>query len=165
MLEIEANSWKAGANIAVTSNAYEQPYYQALLPFLAEQGLLAASVHYLDGAPIAYQLSYSFGGKLGNLKNSFDERHKALSPGTVIIKGAVQRAFEIGATEFDFLGDAQPYKVLWTDRVRAHATYYLFSRRLRSRFVGALKSWLHRPQRRSTAVAEPLADRSGRMSG
>jgi hypothetical protein len=49
--------------------------------------------------------------------------------------------------EFDFLGDAQHHKLLWTDQVRQHGSYYLFSRRLRARAVGLAKSVMTRLRR------------------
>jgi len=147
MQEIESNSWKSAADIAVTSKHNELAYYEALIPFLARSGLLFANAIYLRDEPVAYHLCYRFNGVVGNMKTSFKESHSELSPGAVVIKSAIQRSFEQGAKEFDFLGDAQHHKLLWTDSVRKHDFHFLFSRSLRGRLVGTMKGLLQRWRR------------------
>lgn len=139
MEHIESQSWKKSAHIAVTSTQNESAYYKALLPFLARNDCLFASVIYVDDRPAAYQLGYLFRKRVGNMKTSFDEAFQGLSPGAVVLHHAVQRAFEIGAREFDFLGDNQHHKRLWTEQVRVHASHFLFSRRPRGRAIGMAK--------------------------
>jgi len=139
MMEIESHSWKTGAGIAVSTRAHEQRYYQVLLPFLAERKALMSNVLFLNKNPIAYLLCYFWNGKIGNLKTTFHEAYHSLSPGSVAIQIAIQKAFELGAKEFDFLGDAQYHKLLWTDLVRRRESYYLFSRHLRSCSIGLIK--------------------------
>src|SRR5262245_6102360 len=139
MEEIEGNSWKSAAGIAVTSRPDEGRYYQQVLPFLARNGYLFASAIYVDERPAAYQLSYRFRDRIGNLKTSFDEAYRTLSPGAVVLQKAIQRAFETSAREFDFLGDVQHHKLLWTQQVRTYATHFVFSRRPLGAAIGAVK--------------------------
>jgi len=138
MMSVEANSWKTEAGLAVSDTAHEQRYYQRLLPYLAERGALFANSLQLDGNPIAYHLCYRWGGRVGNLKNSFHEDYEKLSPGSVAIHHAIKRAFETGVEDFDFLGDIQPHKSLWTKQVRQHGNYYLFSSGFRPRLASSL---------------------------
>jgi CelD/BcsL family acetyltransferase involved in cellulose biosynthesis len=140
MLEIEAQSWKVAAGIAVSSREVEQRYYRELLPVLAARGALLANVLYLDGEPIAYTLCSVWNGRVTQMKTTFKEAHGKLSPGAVTIQYAVQRAFDAGAREFDFLGDAQAHKMHWCDASRAHRTYQLFSRRLLARVASFVKN-------------------------
>jgi CelD/BcsL family acetyltransferase involved in cellulose biosynthesis len=150
MLDVEAASWKAKQGLAVSDREDEQRYYQALLPFLATSGALYANALYLDGTPVAYHLCCAHAGTVGNLKTSFRKDHAALSPGAVVIARAIQRAFEDGFREFDFHGGEQYHKLLWTGRLRRHDSYYLYSRRLRSRALAlgkkaahVVKGWMH----------------------
>jgi len=147
MQQIEASSWKKLADVAVTSKQNELAYYREMVPFLAANGHLFANVLYLDGEAVAYHLCYRFGGVVGNMKTSFKEERGALSPGAVVIQRAIRRAFEEGATEFDFLGDAQYHKALWTDLVRRHEATFLFAPTLRGRIVGGLKKQVQRWRR------------------
>ena len=142
MQAIESKSWKSTAEVAVTAEGNEGIYYKELLPFLAGRGLLFANVLYLTGEPVAYHLCYFHEGQVGNMKTSFDEARQSFSPGAVVIQRAIEKAFEAGAHEFDFLGDDQYHKRLWTDSARAHQTYFLFSRDLRARAIGHVKAVL-----------------------
>jgi CelD/BcsL family acetyltransferase involved in cellulose biosynthesis len=139
---IESKSWKSTASVAISSKPNEALYYQQLLPALARRGLLFANVIYVNATPVAYHLCYRFEGRVGNMKTSFDEASQALSPGAVVIQHAIQKAFETGAREFDFLGDDQYHKRLWTQSARAHQTHFLFSRSLRSRAIGMAKRYV-----------------------
>jgi CelD/BcsL family acetyltransferase involved in cellulose biosynthesis len=76
---------------------------------------------------------------VGNLKTSFDEQRADLSPGSIVIDACIARAFELGASEFDFLGDAGTHKAAWTATVRVHASYFLFAPRAKASIVGRLK--------------------------
>lgn len=139
MRHVESKSWKSDLDVAVTSKPSEMTYYDELVPFLAHRGLLFANVIYLDGAPVAYHLCYRFRGRVGNLKTSFDNSHGSASPGAVVIQNAIRRSFDIGVREFDFLGDDQHHKRLWTENVRPHDSTFLFSRHWRARIIGTLK--------------------------
>jgi CelD/BcsL family acetyltransferase involved in cellulose biosynthesis len=144
MLSIEAHSWKAPVGMAVRAQEMEHEYYRLLLPFLAAQRALQANVMYLDSIPVAYSLCYLSHGRARQLKTSFDERFASLSPGAVAHQHSIKRAFEIGATEFDFLGDVMSHKNQWATAVREHESIYLFLPNWRGRIVGRARQLVHR---------------------
>jgi CelD/BcsL family acetyltransferase involved in cellulose biosynthesis len=139
ILQIEAVSWKAAEGVDIPSRPHEVEYHRQLLPFLARQGALLANVIYIGTQPAAYCLCCRDGDWVGNLKTSFDQSLEKLSPGAVVIDTAIERAFALGAKEFDFLGNAGSHKAAWTSNVRSHADYFLFAPRLKARLVGMLK--------------------------
>jgi CelD/BcsL family acetyltransferase involved in cellulose biosynthesis len=153
MLEIEAHSWKAAAGMAVSGSDMEQAYYRQLLPFLANRNALRANVLYLDARPIAYSLCYESHGAFRQLKTSFDERCSELSAGSAVLQEAITKAFDSGAREFDFLGDAMLHKNQWSTGVRHHETLYIFLRSWRGRVVGQARALLMRLRRPAPAVA------------
>jgi CelD/BcsL family acetyltransferase involved in cellulose biosynthesis len=128
ILQIEANSWKVAANMSIAHRPQEQRYYELLLPYMAEKGWLLANVLYIDEVPAAYSLCYDFKGCWGQLKTSFDDRYKDVSPGTHLVDLSVEHAFKENATEFDFLGDRMRHKLEWTDLVRSHCDLYVYNR-------------------------------------
>lgn len=146
ILEIEAKSWKVAAGMATSDSMMEKKYYALLLPFLAARKALFANVLTLGGTPVAYSLCYFWNGKMGQMKTSFDEAISGLSPGLVVNYYAVRKAFELKATEFDFLGDVMPHKVHWTSELRQHEDYYVFSNRLRAQVTGRLKQLVFKAQ-------------------
>jgi CelD/BcsL family acetyltransferase involved in cellulose biosynthesis len=158
MLEIEARSWKLDAGVAIVPGTPQCAYYERLLPWLAENGILANVLHVND-RPVAYTLCAVWEGWAGQLKTSFAAQLR--DGGSLVIHSSLERAFQSGCTEYDFLGAAAPHKLRWTDQIRAHEDLWLFARHLRGRAFGAVKTvadrahaW--REQRR--AAAQTAAD-------
>lgn len=139
MLHIEAHSWKVQAGMAISSSDLERGFYENLLPYLAREDALRANVLYLNGQPVAYSLCYQWHGVFRQLKTSFDDRCAKLSAGSAVMHSSIKRAFESGAHEFDFLGDAMPHKNQWASGVRRHTTVHVFLRTWRGRLAGRLR--------------------------
>lgn len=139
MLCIEENSWKVGADMAITNSAMERSYYRSLLPFLAARQSLHANILYLESQPIAYSLCYATKGRISQLKTSFDQRFSRLGAGSVAQRFSIQHAFEVGAREYDFLGDAMPHKLQWGASIREHESLYLYLPGLRGFVAGATR--------------------------
>lgn len=139
ILQIESRSWKAISEIEISRNSSEKQYYQMLLPFLAEYDRLLANVFYVRDRPVAYSLCCNWNGWVGQLKTSFDEEFKHLSPGSIVIDAAIRAAFTGGASEFDFLGQADKHKLSWTKHTREHADFFLYGPAYRSQLLGYLK--------------------------
>lgn len=160
MLRIEGGSWKAAAGMAVSVSGIEGEYYRLLLPFLAARGALHANVLYLDAVPIAYSLGYVSDGCVRQLKTSYDQNYARLSPGAACHQLAIRKAFEIGAREFDFLGDVMLHKRLWATGVRRHVSLYITLGSWRGRvFDGArrVSGWASR-RGRAGAIAQAEGD-------
>jgi len=139
ILSIESHSWKVEADMAISEHPQEQRYYELLLPWMANRNLLLANVIYLDAEPIAYNLCYLWNGCLGQIKTSFDGRFAELSPGAAATEDAIRRGFEIGAGEFDFLGDVMPHKLEWATHTREHCNGYLFANAWWAKLIGTAK--------------------------
>lgn len=158
MLAIEQRSWKVTAGMDISSREAEIDYHRRLLPYLARVGMLLGNVLYEGDRPIAYSLCCTCRGWVGHLKTSFDDEFADASPGAFVIDASIEKAFALGAREFDFLGHAAPHKLAWSERVRQHADYFLFAPRIKARLVGALKllnmRWEMRRQTRTGARTE-----------
>ena len=145
ILRVEQSSWKLAAGMAISASEKERSYYRLLLPFIAGRQALYANVLYLDAQPIAYSLCYVSDGCIRQLKTSFDARYNRVAPGILCHQTALRRAYEIGAREFDFLGDVMAHKTLWSGQVREHVSIYLFMRSWRGVALGGarrLARWL-----------------------
>lgn len=126
MLVVEHASWKQERGVSISSREGELRYHQNLLPFLERRGLLLANVLYANRVPIAYVLCANFNGWVGQLKTSFDARFN--DTGASVITASVRRAFELGAAEYDFLGEADEHKLKWTSSIRRHRSYLVIGR-------------------------------------
>jgi CelD/BcsL family acetyltransferase involved in cellulose biosynthesis len=156
---IEASSWKAAADMAITGSEQEMAYYNELLPWLASIGALAANVSFIGEQPVAYSLCCHWRGRFAQLKTSFDEKFNAGSPGLVVNAEAIKYAFEAGANEFDFLGDVMPHKQHWTAQLREYDHLFVFTNTLKGRALGAAKQIV---QRLRPAQVPITTGRSGR---
>lgn len=136
---LEERSWKSDSNMAITGRATEKEYYEYLVPYLAQQKMLFASVFYIGNIPAAYNLCYKFKHKVGQIKTSFNDEHKDLSPGSIVIEDALRNCYAEGITEFDFLGDVMPHKMLWTKDVREHQDVTLYARKFWPYLLGSLR--------------------------
>lgn len=138
---IEENSWKKDAGVSIFEKKKEQRYHELLLPDLLSKKALFANVLFHDDLPIAYNLCCVWNGWVGQMKTSFDTRHANLSPGAIVIDFAIQHAFRLNASEFDFLGDTDRHKLAWTKKVRCHSDHFLYLRSsYKGNLIGLLKS-------------------------
>ena len=144
IVSVDGRSWKASYGKDIGSNDAERRYYELLLPFLHRQGALHAAVLSFEGQPIAYSLCCHWNGWFGQLKTSFDESYGHLSPGATVVDASVRAAFDSGAREFDFLGDTDQHKLLWTNAIRKHHDLFVYSSRLKPQLVRALKGLKYR---------------------
>ncbi len=136
---IESKSRKRAANMAITQHGSELQYYRRLLPFLASSGMLFSNVLFLDSKPISYSLAYHWNARIGQLKTSFDEHYAKLSPGMLVTQSAIRKAHEIGAIEFDFLGNNMPHKMEWANMSRVHSSPFIFGSHPFVRLLGSAK--------------------------
>jgi CelD/BcsL family acetyltransferase involved in cellulose biosynthesis len=147
MLHVEAGSWKQAAGVAISGNARETAYYRNLLPWLARQGRLQADVAYVRREPAAYCLCYDWEGRLGCMKGTYREEFARLAVGHHAQDQLILAAADRGAAEFDFLGDADAYKLNWSRRTRRHHDYFVYARSGRGRWLGLLQRLRNRWRR------------------
>ena len=144
---VEEKSWKVAGDMAITRSRQETRYHQLLLPWLARTGNLAANVLFVDAKPAAYSLCYLWQGRMAQTKTSFCEEFAECSPGLLVTASAIERAHELGMTEFDFLGDAMLHKATWTKSTRDHDHLYLYTSGISARLVGTMKKLVQKMRR------------------
>jgi Acetyltransferase (GNAT) domain len=157
IFHVEDSSWKAASSKAITQRPQEQHYHELLVPELARSDALVANVLYTGAEPIAYVLAVKWNGWVGQMKTSYDQRYRDC--GAAVIDESVKRAFFDGAREYDFLGAADPHKLKWTDRVRAHRNVLIFLpgwRSLAAQVASAVSLRWREPEREATE-AKPRA--------
>jgi CelD/BcsL family acetyltransferase involved in cellulose biosynthesis len=115
---LHASRWSERGESGVLADPAVQAFHREAAPALLDAGLLRLHVLRLDGAiaAVLYALAdppssrdprhaYYLGG--------FDPRHRALSPGSLLVAHAMEQALAEGAAGFDFLRGAEPYKYRW----------------------------------------------------
>jgi CelD/BcsL family acetyltransferase involved in cellulose biosynthesis len=165
---IEAAAWKGEAHTAIHSDAALAQFYSQLAHVGASRGWLRLHFLTLDGRRIAVGFSLTYRRKLYVLKAGYDPEFSTYSPFNVLCERLIRRSIEAGLTEFDFLGTDHDWKMRWTPAKRPHYWLYIFSRRLRARFIhwvkfGVIPRW--REQAWVRSLIRVVRVRRARMLG
>ncbi|MBC7983394.1 MAG: GNAT family N-acetyltransferase [Candidatus Obscuribacterales bacterium] len=109
---VEAQSWKAQANLSISTHPKRTEYYRGLL---AAHQPMRVSIHVLlcDGAPIAGLINGSFLDGLYALHVVYDDRFSQLAPGSALLLMGMRQAIEGKYARFNLLGGFGYYKAHW----------------------------------------------------
>lgn len=104
----------------------------------ARQGWLRLGILDWQGEPIAAQFWFTLDGRANIFKLAYDDRHRALSAGTVLSAAMFRHALEVdGVHEIDFLAGDDAYKQDWMSARRQRVGLLLTDpRTLRGLSVG-----------------------------
>lgn len=150
---LEAAAWKGDAGTAILSRPESRSFYRLLARRAARRGWLRLFFLKLDGRRIACNFSLLYRDILYCLKVGYDPELARSSPSSVLFFLALRDAFAQGLREFDFLGDAEPWKLDWTPEARSHHWLYVLRPSARTRLVHFLKFGLA-PRLRDTSLLE-----------
>lgn len=134
--EIESDSWKVREGIPIT-HAIQWSFYNEFARIAALNGSLRLSVLCLNGEPLAYDFGIYSGGVYYLLKTSFKDSRQADYPGFVLRKFVIEELYQQGATEIDFGGKEEEWKMKWTDLVRSQVLYTAYGHSLVGRYLSA----------------------------
>ncbi|MFZ5472153.1 MAG: GNAT family N-acetyltransferase [Myxococcota bacterium] len=124
--EVERSGWKGKNGTAIVQSPQTHGFYSTLGYFSAAGGYLSAYFLRLDGRAVAFDFAVTYGQRYLTLKPAYDEAHHMVSPGQLLTEDSLRACIQAGVTELDFLGNATPCKLDWTQTVRPHAWLYLF---------------------------------------
>jgi CelD/BcsL family acetyltransferase involved in cellulose biosynthesis len=111
---LEATGWKGERGTAIASQPDTLAFYTEISRWAAEQGILRLAFLRVDGAPVAFNLSFEAGGRHYLLKLGHEAALDRLGPGTVLTAELVKRAFDLGLESYEFMGGPDRYKLRWT---------------------------------------------------
>lgn len=127
VFEVEALGWKGSAGTAIASDPTTVQFYEEIADWASARNWLRLWFLRLDDRPLAVAYCLVHGGVQYVLKVGFDPEYRRFAPGILLTREMLVHAFESGLTRFEFLGTADPYKLLWTDRCHDMTRLQLFS--------------------------------------
>ena len=133
LLDVEVGSWKESAGTSLTLQALQQSFHLKLIDVAADNGWLWGHVLQLDNEPIAYLHGLIYNKVFCNLKSSFKEKYREMSPGHVLRATVLQRLYAQGVGLYDFMGVFDDHKRVWTDKCYSRVTYALYNRTMLGR--------------------------------
>jgi CelD/BcsL family acetyltransferase involved in cellulose biosynthesis len=116
--ELEGSGWKNELGTAIVSDAATLQFYEDVAVWAAARGMLRLAFLRLDGRAIAADVVLLDGSRTYDLKGGYDPAYRKLSPGLVLQGLLIEWAREQGCSTHELLGDADQWKLEWTDQVR-----------------------------------------------
>jgi CelD/BcsL family acetyltransferase involved in cellulose biosynthesis len=135
---LEGVGWKGRRKSAILSRSETVVFYTEAARWAAERGLLRLVFLSLDDRPIAVHIALEEGGAYFPLKGGYDPAFHAYSPGKLMIRATLERAFEIGLERYEFLGDADDYKVRWATAAYDRMLFQAFAPTVAGRVESAV---------------------------
>jgi CelD/BcsL family acetyltransferase involved in cellulose biosynthesis len=156
---LEASGWKGRKGTAIISSPDTEQFYRQIADDFHAAGTLRISELVLDGSVAAVAFSIIHQRRVFTLKVAYDERHRRLGPGFVLLMAMIERCFELGVAAYEFSGPDAEYERRFATSEQAYrrlriyrpdpinAARYVYHRALRP----ALRAGYHRAQRVSAS--------------
>lgn len=138
-LQIEAEGWKGTNGTAISSQPAAVAFYSELAGIMSARGQLRLHFLTLDDVRIAFDYSILTNRCLYSLKAGHSSAYAHYSPGTLMLALIVQAAHEEDLIGVDLLGDADEFKMHWTDATRTNPWLHCYSRSWRGRLLHVIK--------------------------
>ena len=113
---VEGSGWKDERGTAIRARPETRRFYRQVASWAAGRGWLVLGFLRLDGRPVAFDYCLEHGGTHYLLKTGYDPALGHLAPGLLLREDMIRRAYATAVSTYDFLGDANDWKLAWTDR-------------------------------------------------
>lgn len=123
---VEALGWKAARGTAIASQPATRAFYTEVARWAAARGWLRLCFLRLDGQPLAFDFALEHEGRHYLVKTGYDPAYRAQAPGVLLRQAAIGRAASLGLRTYEFLGQAEPTKLEWTDTCRQRVLLQAF---------------------------------------
>jgi CelD/BcsL family acetyltransferase involved in cellulose biosynthesis len=97
--------------------------FAAIVRHLAPRGLLLLTELALGGIPIAMYFGFTYGCRYGGYRTAFDEEHRRLSPGHLMLQRMIVDLSAAGFHELDLMRGAYLYKNDYASRRRRNLRF------------------------------------------
>jgi CelD/BcsL family acetyltransferase involved in cellulose biosynthesis len=111
---IEGSGWKDRKGTAISSQAQTDQFYRAVARWARDRGWLRMAFLRVDGDPVAFDLLLEVNDVLYDMKGGYRRDFARYSPGKILLRELLSRAFARQLARFEFLGEGEPYKLAWT---------------------------------------------------
>jgi CelD/BcsL family acetyltransferase involved in cellulose biosynthesis len=124
---VEASGWKGAAGTAIQSDPRTQRFYTAIGRWAAETGSLRLFMLRVDRRPLAMCFALQTHGICHLLKAGYDPAYGRYSPGKLLMHAMIKECFRSGLSRIEFNGDAEPYKLSWTETAHEYQRLEAFA--------------------------------------
>jgi CelD/BcsL family acetyltransferase involved in cellulose biosynthesis len=118
LYRVEAAGWKGREGTALAADAKRRLFFTRFAERAATAGFLRLAFLRIGGRAAAIQLAAECGGRFWLLKVGYDEEFKRTSPGSLLMLETIRHAAAEGLESYEFLGAAESWTRVWTERER-----------------------------------------------
>ncbi|HEU4752637.1 MAG TPA: GNAT family N-acetyltransferase, partial [Armatimonadota bacterium] len=115
---VEARSWKGRDGCTRFQPGAGQRLLRQVLAELGPAGEMEVWLARSGGRAIAFLLNFLTDRKVWYYQGAYDEEYRKQYPGMVLHYRAIERAWQEGIREYDFLSGDESYKFDWTNGTR-----------------------------------------------
>lgn len=126
--ELEASGWKGQQRTAIICSENTRSFYSEAARIGANLGRFRLAFLQANGRLIAAAFGIAQRNSFMPLKIGCDEALPRCAPGHLLIESLLKSCCEEGIAEFEFGGQDEHYKSLWTPHTREYLKLYLFNR-------------------------------------
>ncbi len=152
-------SWKSRKGRAIGSGEASRTFYSLLAETFGKENEVNIWLMRLDEEPVAFEFHLTRGRRAQALRAEFDEKYRDAGVGSVLDREIVKTLFELGFEEYDMGGEADFYKLRWSDTTRGHSELLTFNDSATGRLLCATEKRIVEPLKRALS---PLVRRGGR---
>ncbi len=124
--DVEASGWKGIEASALNYDPRRASFFRRYASAAARQGALRMAFMRIGGDAAAMQIGVETRGKLWLLKVGYRERLAQCSPGMLLMRESIAAAARAGLQGFEFLGRAEAWTDVWTQRRRRHVSLRVY---------------------------------------
>lgn len=123
---LEGSGWKTAVGSSIAARPDARQFYDEVARWAADLGILRLCFLRMGGTPIAFKLGLEANGAFYSCKGGYDPAESRLAPGQLIVWELLAWAAGRSLERFEFLGDAFPWKLEWTDTARERVLFEAF---------------------------------------
>jgi CelD/BcsL family acetyltransferase involved in cellulose biosynthesis len=155
VFDVAAKGWAGAEGTAISSTPQLRAFYTDLSYQAARHGWLFLSILRQEGKCIAFSYDLRYGDRIYSTKTAFDPNYASLSPGhllTAFLMEHVCNHLSGNIKEYEMLGEAEPYKLRWTQLQRPHIKTHIYHP---SKLYARVLNWAHSRFRFIRQAQEP----------
>lgn len=147
-ITLESAGWKGERGSAIASSADTLRFYREVARWSAARGSLRLCFLRVDGRPVAGDLSIEECGRHYLIKTGFDPDHRSLAPGVLLRYVMIERAYALGLSSYELLGNDNAWKREWAEQSHERLRVQAFPQS-----VGGAVAWVQTYGRAATKRA------------
>jgi CelD/BcsL family acetyltransferase involved in cellulose biosynthesis len=124
---VEGSGWKDAEGTSMRSQPRAERFYREVARWAAARGWLRLGFLRVEDRPVAFDYSLEVRGVHYFMKGGYDPLFARHSPGLLMRREMIRRAFQAGLRRYELLGEDEPWKLELTGLVHPRLRIQAFA--------------------------------------